>query len=683
LAQVPQIISYQGSLAAYGTNANGTFQFKFAFVNGNGSQTYWSHDGSSSGGSMPVTALALGVTNGLLNVILGDTTVPHMTSPIPPTVFTNLDVRLRIWCSDGTSSFHQLVPDQPVASVGYAMHAASAVSALSLAPGALTNVGTVTQINTGPGLTGGPITTSGTLSIPGGAISNAMLQHSSITVAAGSGLSGGGTVALGGSTNLAVNLNRDSTLIGNGGLALLGLNLSNANTWTATQTFSSTINGSISGLASGFTGSLGGDVTGTQGATVITNLSVSKIAGLLKWQTASGTSVQAAPNTGYIVTNPALVILTLPTSAAVGDTLRISAPGSGGWRIAQNANQTILAGNFDSLQVGSSWIGRGPSETWAALASSADGSQLVGVVKGGSIFVSPDAGATWPPPRGPSTNWSSVASSAAGTRLVATVTDGFIYTSADSGLTWSNHASAQKWVGVASSSDGSKLAAAVNGGSIYTSPDAGVTWTPHSSGASWACIASSSDGTRLAAGANSGSIYFSPDSGVTWTASAGPAGTWSAIASSANGSKLVAAALGGPIYTSSNSGTNWTAAPKLSNQNWTSVASSADGTRLVAVFNSNGGGIYTSADSGASWIDRKKTGNWQAVVSSADGAVLSAAVNNGQIFVAVPPLVSSSTTTTIGPNGYLTGGQGTAVELQYIGNNQFIPLSSLGRVQAY
>jgi hypothetical protein len=62
--------------------------------------------------------------------------------------------------------------------------------------------GTVTSVGSGAGLTGGPITSSGTLSIAAGGVTNAMLAHPSLTVTAGTGLSGGGAVALGGSTTL-------------------------------------------------------------------------------------------------------------------------------------------------------------------------------------------------------------------------------------------------------------------------------------------------------------------------------------------------------------------------------------------------------------------------------------------------------------------------------------------------
>jgi hypothetical protein len=63
----------------------------------------------------------------------------------------------------------------------------------------------VTEVDTGAGLIGGPITGTGAISIAAGGVTNAMLQNSSVTVNAGTGLSGGGAVALGGSGTLSVN----------------------------------------------------------------------------------------------------------------------------------------------------------------------------------------------------------------------------------------------------------------------------------------------------------------------------------------------------------------------------------------------------------------------------------------------------------------------------------------------
>jgi len=83
--------------------------------------------------------------------------------------------------------------------------------------------GTVTSVGSGAGLTGGPITTSGTLSIATGGVSNAMLANPSLTISPGTDLTGGGLVALGGSTTL----NLDTTKVPQ---------LAAANTFTGAQT---------------------------------------------------------------------------------------------------------------------------------------------------------------------------------------------------------------------------------------------------------------------------------------------------------------------------------------------------------------------------------------------------------------------------------------------------------------
>ena len=424
LSQVPQMISYQGKLTLSGNNFNGTGHFKFALVSPSGTVTSWSHDGSSTGGNAPASDLSLSVSNGLFQVLLGDTNIPHMMQPVPSRIFTNSDLRLRLWVSDRPSGFQQLTPDQRLGSTGYAMEAAGAAMAYAVAPGVVTNSGTVVQVNTGPGLAGGPITTTGTLLIPNGGISNSMLRNSTLNINAGTGLSGGGAVSLGGSTALAANLNHDSTLLGNGGSTPLGLNLANPNTWAAPQTFSSTIQGNLSGTAAGFTGPLAGDVTGTQSATVITNLSVGKLSGLFRWQFATNTAQPTRPNTGYIVTNSAVVTLTLPTNLAVGDILAVVCPGTGGWKISQNAGQSIFAGNLETLALGVNWAPRGPSADWRSMACSSDGTIVIGAAYNGRIYVSTDSGANWTARDTVSRQWVGVACSSDGTRTVGAVSGG-------------------------------------------------------------------------------------------------------------------------------------------------------------------------------------------------------------------------------------------------------------------
>ena len=138
-AQVPQTINYQGRVSVAGTNFDGTGQFEFALVNNTGSTNYWSSDGTAIG--QPGTSVSLSVTKGLYSALLGDTNLANMAA-IPATVFTNSDVRLRVWFSDGINGLQQLSPDQRLAAVGYALMAGNvsdgAITSNKIAAGAVT-----------------------------------------------------------------------------------------------------------------------------------------------------------------------------------------------------------------------------------------------------------------------------------------------------------------------------------------------------------------------------------------------------------------------------------------------------------------------------------------------------------------------------------------------------------------
>ena len=200
---------------------------------------------------------------------------------------------------------------------------------------------------------------------------------------------------------------------------------------------------------------------------------------------------------------------------------------------------------------------------------------------------------------------------------------------------------------------------------------AGYYWVPRDSSRGWQGVASSSDGTKLVAVVFGGQIYTSTDSGVTWTPR-DSSRNWISVASSSDGAKLVAVVYGGQIYTSTDSGVTWT--PRESSRVWFSVASSSDGTKLVAVV--SGDQIYTSTDSGVTWTPRDSSRNWISVASSSDGTKLVAGMHNGQIYTSVA-------TTTAGTGGYLTGDSDAAIELQYIGNDQWRALSHEGTITAY
>jgi len=180
---------------------------------------------------------------------------------------------------------------------------------------------------------------------------------------------------------------------------------------------------------------------------------------------------------------------------------------------------------YVSTNSGTTWTMSGaPTNYWSCVASSADGTKLAAGTLGatyqdyywyrGLIYVSTNSGTTWTRTSAPTNAWACIASSADGTKLAAVASGASIYTSADSGATWrSNNVPDGDWIAVASSADGSKLVAEVLDGPIYTSTDSGVTWVSNNvPPTSWSAVASSADGSRLTAAAglfSSGPIFVS------------------------------------------------------------------------------------------------------------------------------------------------------------------------------
>lgn len=158
-AQVPSIINYQGRVSVGGVNFNGVGQFKFALVSS--AQTFWKNDGFTSANE-PASAVAATVTKGLYSVGLGDTTQANMAA-LPASVFTNADVRLRVWFSDG-SGFQQLSPDQRIYAVGYALNAANvsdgAITSAKIATGAIQQSHLAAGVGGGSTVNDGDITTA-------------------------------------------------------------------------------------------------------------------------------------------------------------------------------------------------------------------------------------------------------------------------------------------------------------------------------------------------------------------------------------------------------------------------------------------------------------------------------------------------------------------------------------------
>jgi hypothetical protein len=169
--------------------------------------TFWSNDGTSTGGSEPAAAVSVAVTNGLFLVALGDTTIANM-APINASLFTQSNLQLQIWFNDGVNGWAALSPVQNLTPAPYAIAAQSASS--------LIGTFSVAQLS--------------------GVVSNTQLAESSITVNAGAGLSGGGAVALGGSTTLtntgllSITGDEDITASTTNGAVTLGSTATNADT---------------------------------------------------------------------------------------------------------------------------------------------------------------------------------------------------------------------------------------------------------------------------------------------------------------------------------------------------------------------------------------------------------------------------------------------------------------------
>jgi hypothetical protein len=396
---------------------------------------------------------------------------------------------------------------------------------------------------------------------------------------------------------------------------------------------------------------------------------LTNIPGQFRWTVVSGTNQQALANNGYLLTNSAQTLVTLPASPTIGDTLRISGAGAGGWKLAQNSGQSILNLYGQSM---AGWMPCENNRQWYAIASSADGTKLVGVVYNGQIYTSTNSGASWTPCES-NRQWYAVASSADGTKLAGVVYNGQIYTSTNSGANWTPREFTRNWTSIASSEDGTKLAAAGDGVSIFTSTNSGANWTARISALNWSSVASSADGTKIAATLYGGAICTSTNSGLNWIASGSETTNWTCVASSADGSKLVATVLGGQIYTSINSGTTWT--PREINRDWNWVASSADGSVLAATVQN--GQVYISTDSGVTWLPRESSRAWTGVAVSGNGRKIITITWGGQIYI------YTFGYSTPGADGYLTGSQGCALELQYIGNGQWIPLSHEGSITAF
>ena len=627
---------YQGQLNNGGTPANGGYDIQFTVYNA-------ITNGQTVSGT--VTNFDVAVSGGLFSA----------TVDFGPGIFTGatnlwLNIGLRV---TNTTPFTFLTPRQPILATPYAIFANSASNLVGVLPasqlsGTLPSSAFTGYTNT-VALTNGANLFSGAFNGNGSGVTNVSVAN----------LTGVLAVAQLPSNTAYLNSNQTFTA---------------SNTFTGNNTFN--------------------------GANVFTNLTGNSFSGsffgngLVGWVVVPGTTVQTSIDHGYLLTNSQVVTVTLPPTANVGDIVRIACAGASGWQLAQNASQSVV-GNF--LNYAQTWRASGASDlNWTDIASSSDGTRLVASGYANDVYLSTDSGQTWSGSSADNAgtlDWTGVASSSDGTILAAVASDNGIYISTNSGTSWViKESGTVLWDGIASSANGNNLVASIYGSELVVSTNGGANWiggentSSQTITANWTAVAASASGTQMYA-TYIGGIYSSANSGVTWSPTgASTANDWVAIASSANGVRLIAAATNSSsgVYLSSNSGASWSQVTSLpTSALWTAVASSSDGSKLVAV--ANGGGIYTSSNWGTSWQTNTMTAHWASAALSSDGSTVVVGIDNtttSGLFGIYTAASDAQMVTTPGSGGSLSGSQGSSVELQYIGNNQFMPVSSAGTIWA-
>jgi len=430
----------------------------------------------------------------------------------------------------------------------------------------------------------------------------------------------------------------------------------------------------------------------------------------------TGLTQQAQPNTSYTVAaaTTGTVVITLPPSPQVGDTVSVTGESANSWQIVQNPGQTVLtAGTVGNVAPGASWTPRMAPKVWHWLSSNSTGEVLLGGEATGPLNTSVDGGVTWSTGNSVTgATWISSDMSASGDRMVAVQYGGDLYMSTDRGTTWTAvpstdpgvNLSGQPFESVSISQDGQRIVAAVQNGPLYVSSNAGQNWVAGTMAAAtltawWRAVDSSADGMIVMAADHDGGVYRSTDGGLTWSASnvtltaGGPqvVEDWYRLKMSADGSVIAVVgntfggATGGTgIYVSRDAGLTWTRAHTLV-ADYTAIAMSGDGQVIgVTASNLSGGStgrVLRSTDGGATFAPLTMPGtdtNWRAIAMSSDGNKLAVAAGLFAGSVVGQLYTSLGNRTEMGTLGSITGGQGLSAELEYVGNGQFRVRSSGG-----
>jgi hypothetical protein len=119
-------------------------------------------------------------------------------------------------------------------------------------------------------------------------------------------------------------------------------------------------------------GASGVSISGTfSGSFAGNGAGVTNVPGTMPWQTVPGTSLTAAANQAYLLTNNSTTTVGLPTTANVGDLVTVSGTGSNGWQlqVLPASGQSVLG----YPAPGQVWTtnNNAPVTDWQSVASSA------------------------------------------------------------------------------------------------------------------------------------------------------------------------------------------------------------------------------------------------------------------------------------------------------------------------
>lgn len=224
----------------------------------------------------------------------------------------------------------------------------------------LVGAGTATITNVPPSTAGFVLVSNGASADPSFQTVSAAGAATHFNANIGSATPTAGTIVItGGTTGLTTTASSNvidltgTLIVANGGTSATSFNtngvvISNTTTTGALAALSLTSGQVVIG---GTTTPAAATLTAGTGVSIVNgnnSITINAVGSGLTWNTVTATSATMAVNNGYTANNAGLVTLTLPSTAAVGDTIVVVGLGAGGWSIVENTGQLIHVGSVTS-----------------------------------------------------------------------------------------------------------------------------------------------------------------------------------------------------------------------------------------------------------------------------------------------------------------------------------------------